>query len=456
MQSTDTNPVGRRWNPFGPGLSLRMTLLGYLLVPTASLSTMSLHAAELSVADYPSIQQALDANPGRVLYVPAGDFVVNEKLRIRADSSGLCGPGRIIQENQEQPIIEIEEARGVEIRDLTLTRPEGKWETSSEGILAIRCKDLVVDNVRVIDNRTRASAISLRQCQGSRISRCLVRNYMRVTIDDRTADPDWGFAFHCTDGTGILVGDCQGTLIEGNRVVEENLIPTPEIQTRYQLGEWAKKNASKGNFLSQQAWDREYSDNWQQGSALLVSGPEVSELTRILGNHIENAAQGIDLHCDHVIVANNIVANSFMGLKAMHGSRNVIIANNQFVKNDLWAIGMMPGASSHGGEDAARPANRDGGSIIANNIVSDFGHGQANWIWGNHRSPFKFDRGQEPDDPPLSDVLVQGNLVHCIGEPRYVFAVIIAGGPKAPRGIRFSNNLFAAGTRGVANQEIDP
>ena len=31
----------------------------------------------------------------------------------------------------------------------------------------------------------------------------------------------------------------------------------------------------------------------------------------------------------------------------MHGSRNVIITGNQFTKNDLWAIGLMPGAASH-------------------------------------------------------------------------------------------------------------
>src|SRR5581483_10853966 len=130
------------------------------------------------------------------------------------------------------------------------------------------------------------------------------------------------------------------------------------------------------------------------------------------GNHIENAAQGIDLHCDHVIVSGNIIANSFMGMKAMHGSRNILITGNQFVKNSLWAIGLMPGVASHS-------ENTDGGSIIANNIVSDFGYGYAHWIWGSERSPFRFDRGQEPTDPPLADVLVQGNLVYSTGTPRY-------------------------------------
>ena len=414
-------------------------------------------AEELSAAAYDSIQAALDANPGRMIFVPAGDHVIAEKIRIRGERSGLFGPGRIIQQNPDQPIIEIEDADAAGVRDLTLTRAEGKMETGNEGILAIRCRDLVIDGVRVIDNRTRSAAIALRECRGARVSRCVVRNYMRVSVDDRTSSKEWGYAFNCTDGTGIGVRYSTGTLIEGNRIVEEIFIPTPEIKAKYRLGDWVKKNPEKGTFLSQRAWDAAYSDNWQQGSGIIVDAPEASDLTRILGNHIENAAQGMDIHSDHVIVANNVVANSFMGMKAMHGSRNVLIHGNQFAKNCLWAIGLMPGAAAHPGEEGKpETANADGGSIIANNIISDFGHGDAHWIWGTERSPLKFDTGQQPDDPPLADVIVHGNLVHCIGEPRYKHAVTLPGGPNAPRGMHFSNNLFAPGTAGVSNRELPP
>ncbi len=417
-------------------------LLAFLLAATAA-------AAELSVTAYPSIQEALNANPGRLIFVPAGDYPITEKIRIRGERSGLFGPGRIIQKSANQPIIEIENANGAEIRDLTLTRADGFMETANEGILAIKCRDLVIDNVRVIDNHTRSGAIALRESTNSRVSHCLVRNYMRVTIDDRTASKEWGYAFNCTDGTGISVAYCTGTLIEGNRIIEENLIPTPEIKARHKLGDYVKKNPQKGTFMSQQAWDAGYTDNWQQGSGLVVTAPEVSDVTRILGNHIQNAAQGIDLHCDHVIVANNIIENSFMGMKAMHGSRNVLITGNQFTKNCLWAIGLMPGAAAHA-------TNTDGGSIIANNIISDFGHGHARWIWGDERSPFKFDTGQQPDDPPLTDVIVQGNIVQATGKPRYKYAVIIGGGPNTPRGMHFSGNLLHPGTLGVANVELQP
>jgi hypothetical protein len=396
-----------------------------------------------------SIQSTLDANPNRLVFLPGGDYVITEKIRIRGERSGLFGPGRIVQQNPDQPIIEIENATAAEIRDLTLTRAEGKMETSTEGIVAIKCRDLVIDNVRVLDNRTRSGVIALRECKDARISRCLVRNYMRVSIDDRTNSKEWGYAFNCTDGTGISVAYSTGTLIESNRIIEDNFVPTREVKAKHKLGDYVKKNPEKGALMSQQAWDSNYTDAWQQGSAIIVTAPDKSDCTRLIGNHIENAAQGIDLHTDHVIVSQNIVSNAFIGMKAMHGSRNVLISGNQFLRNSLWAVGLMPGA-------AANAENTDGGSIIANNIISDFGHGDAHWIWGNERSPFKFDNGQQPDDPPLTDVLIQGNMVYSSGTPRFKYAVIIAGGPNTPRGLHFSNNLLHPGTEGISNIPLPP
>ena len=423
---------------------IRLLLLA--LVGTAS-------AADLSVAAYPSIQEALNANPNRMLFVPAGDYPITEKIRIRGERSGLFGPGRIIQQSADQPIVEIENATSAEIRDLTLTRPEGKMESRNEGVLAINCRDLVIENVRVIDNRSPAGAISVRDSKDTRISRCVVRNYMRISIDDRTANKELGYAFNCTDGTGINVAYSIGSLVEGNRVIEDNLVPTPEIKAKYKLGDFVKKNAEKGAIINQQTWDANYTDAWQQGSGIVINAPEVNDLTRVIGNHIENAAQGLDIHADHVIVSQNIITNAFIGMKAMHGSRNVLITGNQFVRNSLWAIGLMPGAAAHPAVDG-KPENVDGGSIVSNNIISDFGYGDAHWIWGDERSPIKFDTSQQPDDPPLTDVIITGNFIHSAGKPRYKYAVIIPGGPNAPRGLHFSNNLFHPGTQGVCNTEL--
>lgn len=420
---------------------------------------------------YKSIQEAIDANPGRMLRVPAGDYQIADKLRIRKDGSGLFGPGRIIQTNPKAPIIEIENAAGVRIQDLRLTRAEGAQETEVEGVLAIGCQDLSLVDLEVCENRTRAAAISLRDCVGGRIRGCLVRNYMRITVDDRTASNDWGYAFVCIDGSGIAIRSGKGILISDNRIIEHVLLPTPQVQQKHSLGKFVKKNPVKGELVSQQTWDQEWVSNWHQGSAIVVTSPQESAGIRILGNHIENAAQGIDLHADQVIVSQNVVNNAFMGMKAMHGSRHVLIVGNQFIKNDLWAIGLMPGAASHaaGHADAAgkpAPANIDGGSIIANNIISEFGYGHAHWIWGDERSPFKFDSRQKPHNPPLTDVIVQGNIVYDTGRDgvvvdgkatiagtRYKYAVILAS---EARGIHFSNNLFHPGTAGVANVELKP
>src|SRR5690348_1049974 len=106
-------------------------LFSFLTVLLAS-ATISF-AQSPSVAEYESIQAAVDANPGKMIFVPAGDYKISRHIEITASDSGLYGPGRIIQTEPSQPILRIEKARGVRIRDLTLTRPEGQMDTTQEG-----------------------------------------------------------------------------------------------------------------------------------------------------------------------------------------------------------------------------------------------------------------------------------------------------------------------------------
>lgn len=431
---------------------------------------------EVSVRAYPSIHEAIHANPGRVLHVPPGDYSISQPLILTTDGSGLVGPGRIVQTDPKRPILRVEKAAGIRVRDLTLTRPADKAETEAEAILAIGCRDLDLDGIRVVDNWSRAPTILVRDSVSTRIRNGTIENYQRVTVDDRTANPDLGYAFKCVDGTGISVRDSQATLIQNNRIVERRLSPTPELKRQFDLGRYVKKNATRGVMAGKTDWDRGQTDNWLQGSAIHVSSPETTDSTQILGNSIENAGQGIDIHSDHVIIAQNIVRDALIGMKAMHGSRNVLIVGNQFSKNSLWSIGLMPGAASHpakaaeGGKPAVA-ANVDGGSIIANNIISDFGEGRSNWIWGDPHggSPLRFDHGQMPDDPPLTDVVIQGNIIYDTARagvlvdgqpkvvpPRYKFAVRVESGPSAPRGLHFANNIFHPGTDGVSNVELRP
>ena len=440
-------------------LILAFTFL--LLAPMAALHAAA-PPAELSATAYPSIQKAIDANPGGPIYVPAGDYEISKALLLRSDNSGLHGPGRIIQANPNEPIIMVKGATGVRLRDLTLTRPEGKMDTKAAGINATQCRDLRIDDVHVLDNRTtsEAGAIFLFECRESQIRGCIIENYCRISVDDRTAIPRdgitrYGYAFDCIDGTGILVKFSKATLIQGCRVVERRLLPTPEVQQKFGLGKFVKKNPVKGTFISQKTWDEGRVTGWNQSGAIVITSAKVTDFAQVLGNYIENAGKGLDIHADHVTISQNIVNNAHIGMKAMHGARNVIITGNQWTRIDLWAIGLMPGMASRPAEDGKPETdNSDGGSIIANNIISGFGHGNAHWMWGNEHSPFVFDAGQESDDPPLTDVIIQGNIVDCIGPPRYKFAVGLAGGAKGPKGLHFSGNIFAPGTAGIANTKL--
>lgn len=446
---------------------VRLFLIGLLSTIPASAG-----AADVSSRDYPSIQAAIDANPGREIRVPAGDHLIEKTIRISGEGTSLVGSGRIVMMEPALHIFEIEHARNIRLEGLTFTRAEGRMDTQKEGILIADARDVVLERVKVINNRTRSSSIRLSEVQNARILNCEIRNYMTIAIDDRTQNaPLLGYAFRCIDGTGIVCDRCRGTLIQGNHVVEDNLRPTPEIKQQHSLGSFTKKNPQKGSLISQEAWDAEYVNNWHQGSAIIVTGPTHSAFTRIMGNQIENAAQGIDIHSDHVIISNNIIDNAFIGMKAMHGSRNVLVTGNQFSRSVLWAIGLMSGSAASPAIPAqdgqpAVPANVDGGSIIANNIISQFGYGDSYWMWqDSSRAVFRFDNGQEPSDPPLRDVLIVGNLIsnsdpdefastanEVRESPRYHYAVRIESGREnSPRNLQFNNNQFPAGTKGVSN-----
>lgn len=453
---------------------MRPLLFGILAFATFDFDSF---ASDVSSADYPNIQSAIAANPGKEIFVPAGEHLIDKPLRIDRSGTSLVGSGKIVMTAPGMHILEIEHASDVRIEGLTFTRPAGKMDTEREGILISDGRNIVLERVKVIDNRTRSSSISLSEVHNCRIMNCDVVNYMTIAVDDRTHNAELlGYAFRCIDGTGIALNRCTGSLIQGNRIVEEHLRPTPELKAENRLGSFVKKNPTKGALISQATWDAEYVDNWHQGSALIVTGPVASDFTRIIANQIENAAQGIDLHCDHAIVSNNIVHNCFVGMKAMHGSRNILITGNHFSRSVLWAIGLMSGAGASPATpaDANRPAiaaNVDGGSLIAQNVISQFGYGDSYWMWKHaNRTVFRFDRGQEANDPPLRDVLVTGNIISnpdrdeipeflsdTSESPRYHLAVRIERGTEnSPKGLHFNSNIFPAGISGVSNIELSP
>jgi hypothetical protein len=453
-----------------------------------------------AASDYPSVQEAIDRNPGRRIFVPAGDHEIHEALHLRTNGSGLWGPGRIVQTNPEAAIVDASGVRNIMLQGLTLTRPEGRMETHRPAVFIENSGEIDLNEVQLPDNRGDLATVYIRCCSGVRIQDCLVRNYSRISIDDRRRRPGYpdfdvvgGYAFNTISGTGIGIRACNGVLLRNNRVIEDVMIPTPELKAKYKLGAFSAKEAKKGTGLPQTMWDAEYNNAWHQGSAIALanvetdplvgtnpfiaketpppSGPGTDHYFQVIGNYIENAPQGMDIHVDNAIVAGNIVNNAFMGMKAMHGARNVIILGNQFVRTDLWAIMLMPGTVSHPplsaqGDQPAREANIDGGTVIANNIISDFGYGHARWIWkDSDPTPLFFNGDQrKPDIPPLHDVIVEGNMIYDSGRdqvlvdgkprsepPHYRHAVKIATGVGAPKGLHFANNLLHAGTEDISN-----
>ncbi|MBI4559376.1 MAG: right-handed parallel beta-helix repeat-containing protein [Candidatus Hydrogenedentes bacterium] len=428
--------------------------------------------ANISVADFPSVQAALDAHPGRMIEVPSGTYEISEPLHFETNGGGLFGYGTIVQTNPNARIIQIRNASGVRIVNLTLTRPEGRMDCAAEALFAEECGGLEVRGVRVIDNRSQRPTISFERCHESRIQDCAVKNYKALAIDDRTESDLYGYAFHVIDGVGINVSASNGIQILNNQVVDQNLFPTPETKERYRLGTFTegKKPLKKGRL----APAGEYANNWHQGSAIVVSSPEITSHVLIAGNYIENAAQGIDIHADHVTCAHNVIKYAFIGIKFMHGARNVIISENNLSHNDLWGIVTLPGTLAHPAEAAqegkpARGPNLTSGNVIANNIFSDFGFGYEYYNW-EKGTPVVIclDSGQLPENPVMTDVLIQGNIIYDAGKdqilvegvpttvpPRYKYAVYVATNPP-PQGLHFANNLFHPGSLGISNVELTP
>lgn len=432
----------------------------------------SMPAGLISANAYPSLQAALDANPGKMVFVPNGEHTISQAILINKDHAGLYGPGKIIQTDPRQQVVAIN-ANHVRLYDVTLTRPEGTSATVS-ALTAGRCENLTLNGVRVINNRAPAGAINVDLCSALQIVNCLVQNYATLGVEDRTADPNSGYAFLCIDGTGIQEVGCKGVLIQGNRVIRDEYLPNEDSANRHNLGKFTKKNATRGRFASPEWWAAERTKNWHQGAAITINGSEVSDCIQVLDNYVLNAAQAFDIQSDHVTMAGNITEDCCLGMKAMHGSRNTMVLQNQFYKSDISSVLLQSGAASHAAGESTRPgqgaqANVDGGSIVAHNITSDFGYGSSNWIWGNERYPYEFNTGQLPGNPPLTDVLFLGNILfdpgnasagaNPAGRPKYQFALGIfpdtAEGIKGPVNVRAAGNLLHTGAAGVVNQKVE-
>ncbi|MDZ4861211.1 MAG: right-handed parallel beta-helix repeat-containing protein [Candidatus Hydrogenedentes bacterium] len=419
----------------------------------------------------PDIRSLIEANAGKTVALPDGVYWINEPIFMTADNTVLHGHATIVQTNPDADIIRVENAKGVRIEGLTLTRAEGRQDSTASGVRAENCTRLELSGLHIHNNCSQQGTIYLIKCESSVVRDCEILNYKRIGVDDRTASDLYGYAFRVIDGTGIQVNDTSGLQIVNNRVLEEMLYPTIEMKDLHKLGQLCEgKNPAKKGKLAPTG---DYANNWHQGSAITVSSPESTSHVLISGNLIRNAAQGIDMHLDHATCSNNIIDHAFIGLKCMHGARNVIIANNTVSHMDLWGLVMMPGTLAHPAEAAkegtpARESNYTRGNIIANNVFSDFGRGYERYNWEQQKSGvITLDSGQLPENPVMTDVIIEGNIVYdsaADGElvdgkpqttpPQYEWAVYIATEPR-PQGLVFRNNIFHPGKSGVSNMALE-
>ncbi len=454
------------------------TFASLLISLSASISPAPAQA-DLQSTDYPSLQAAIDANPGRTVYVPNGDHLLTETVMIKTSGTGLCGPGRLVMTDASKDIINVREANDVTIRDIKLFRERGKHDGGRNGIFAAWCEGLTVDGVSVMNNCGENAGLKIEHCTRLAVRNCLVRDYKSVTIDDRTGNSEMGYAFRCVDGNGMKFIDCQGAQITNNRIIETAFRATKENRDKYDLGKVTVVPEKPGRATPKGLKENPYTSNWHQGSALFFGGQGNAYYSVLSGNYIENAAQGFDIHADYVTVTGNVVNGAMVGAKAMHGSKHVIISNNQFSRVDLYGILVASGAAAHyaveasGADRPAKGPNVDGGTVIMGNIISDYGFGDQYWSTGSSPGASLYaialEDEQAPTVPPLRDVIIANNVVYDTGRdkvivdgrpqvvpPRYLFALVAQVRKDNLQTMKIHGNIFHPGSAGVANFELPP
>ncbi len=433
--------------------------------------------ADIESTDYPSIQAALDANPGRMVYVPNGDHLLTTTIHIKSSGTGLCGPGRLVMDDPTQDFINLRDGSDITIRDIKLTRPPGKGEGGRNGIHAADCDGLTIDGVSVSNNKGERAGFKIERCSRLTVRNCFVRDFKAVTIQDRTADPNMGYAFKTIDGNGMIFIDCKAALITNNRIIETALAPTKETRDKYDLGRVTVVPDKPGRFTPKFLKENPYMGFHQGAGIFFGSGDLVGQYSVISGNYIEGAQQAFDIHADYVTVTNNIVNGADVGVKAMHGSKHVIISNNQFSRVDVYGILLCPGAAAHGaieanGDQPAKGPNVDAGHVVTGNIISDYGFGDYFWFINRPEASLyaiSLEHGQEPDDPPLRDVIIANNIVYDTGRdkvivdgkpevvpPRHRLTLHLPGDADELQNVKIHGNIFHPGTSGVSNAEVPP
>ena len=432
----------------------------------------------VDASKYQSVQQALDLNPNTMVFLSPGEYRITKPVRLNTEGSGLYGFGKIIQENPDEHIIIIEKTKNVRIRDIKLTRSKVEFDKRAHAVFINNSNSVTLKDVIIENNRSTIACVYLLKSNYCRVEGCEIINYKTITIDDRMHDDLYGYAFNSMDGHGLMAVECNATQIVRNRIIENELISTKEFMDKYNLGKIVNRREKLGA-LEKYGIENDFVVIWHQGAGMRITGAGETQFTLIDGNYIENVSQGLDLHTDHVIVTNNHITNAYMGMKAMHGSRGVIISNNVFQRPGKYGIMLRPGSGSYfaqeaEGNNAGRETNVERGVIISNNIISDMGFGIEDWRLINDSTDLsypvgiKLGYGPLPQNPPLQDVIIEGNIIYDKGldkvlvngipqvvKPRYKYAVWFDN-ELENKGFHFRGNIFHPGSLGVSNKELIP
>jgi hypothetical protein len=425
-----------------------------------------------------NLQAAIDAQPGRPLHLPAGEYRLDRPLEFRVSGGGLHGEGTLIQTNNDADIVRIVGADHVRIEGISLIREQPVFFKSARAVFAERSHHLILRHLTVRGNRASPAAILLYECDYATLEGCSVIDFKTVTIDDRMKNDLYRYAFRALDGHGMYLRLCRAPRILRNRIIETELRATEEVMRRHDLGLLVDRAPELGRLASYGVRDGR-AFIWHQGGGIALSGATRTAHALVDGNFIENAAQGMDLHADFLIVTNNHVTNAYMGMKVFHGGRGVVIANNVFHRPAKYGLLLRPGSESWPASPAAdgRPAREENvqrGFVVANNVITDMGYGDEHWhVWNDdpaESSPvaIKIGTGPLPSNPRLADLILQGNIVHDHGRdgvlvdgrvehpaPRYKWALWFDEEWRAAN-VRLSANILHPGSLGVSNLPIEP
>ena len=403
-----------------------------LLLTLLFLSVDICQAVNAELDPYHTVQEALDNNRGRSFYLPAGNYEIQEALVLRGEGSGIHGHGRIIQRNHDADILRVEGASHGRVEGITLLRQNPRLGKTAAGLYAVDSPHLVIRDVKVLKNRAELNAVFIERCDYLTIEGCEVVDFKTIAVDDRMNNDLYRYAFNAINGHGIRVANSRAVRILKNRVIETELLPTRAIQEKYELGKIVDRAEQLGELASYGVLD-DFVFIWHQGGGILVHPSTVSAFTLVDGNyiqnaaqgmdHIQNAAQGMDLHSDFLTVTNNQVTDCYMGMKAFHGARGVIIANNIFHSPGKYGILLRPGSESweaganHRGAVKSE-ANVQRSILIANNLITDQGYGSESWrLWKSDPSEtapvgIKVGTGPLENNPRLMDLIITGNRIY--------------------------------------------